>query len=765
MRNLLGALASLTAVFLAAPVSASVTQPSAVPMPFVMDAVPFTGGSSYEQGWRTVIKPIPVRLANIHVPGGKSTSGGTGINCNNGYAGDNGCTATKTAQQSNGTSIVPFWQDTNFVYNHATSGQVPVSSDPGYAAAVAVYSAFLHKGNYNIPYWDYAIGSANPTTLNAIDQFNVLNPLDTFCTYFPAGTGPKAGILPTVVNYINCSITSPTVTYTALQGFDWMYCSNITNCPGQATGHGNSTTALFVNVTSSANSPIIDKRNNRFGCATSCLNTGSPYFDYWLYTGNFIAADSYETVLDGWNDLPITTSIAGLNAHHVMFDSRTSTASVAGWGTTWSYLYIQGLSRDPSQGGNNGDFTTQYSVADGLGMDCSDHVEWNEQEGLGQKANYHYIGTMYIQHATQCSSPLLFDITSPQYGPGAGNGSTYGTLELGDNVNIVQQAGNCSLPPPYNADHQCGTGGTIGGEAGLLDLNKLTSVDTLLIYGNVVDDHIGIGVYANKFGQNGLGGLFSATASITSSGGQSQLNVYGLANGGNPQNWITPGSAISWLSGTAPAGWVDPAISNPNSGTNPSTLVGLAKFQMQWCNNTYPTACTATGTIMSGPVALNLVEHTAGFTCAANVAGCLIFTDTYGQVIGPVQGFAVSDNCSGVEPCASFNMSVTKNTAGLSNWHTDNYNDPAGAVGCQPGIFPNCGYFAFNIAEPVTAGPIPVGANTIVNYATVGAMTVSAPTYYATGATGTYTYTAPKTISFSDLTPGAQVRTTNGDIN
>lgn len=761
MRKVLATLALLASAFIAAPASASVRKQVIVPMPFVMDAVPFTGGSSYEQGWRTVIKPIPVKLANIHVPGGKSTSGGTGIICNV-YAGDNGCTATKTAQQSNGTSIVPFWQDTDFIYNHATSGQTPsrASNPSGFAAAAAIYSTFLHGGNYNIEYWDYAIGSADPTTLNPIDQFNVLNPLDTFCTYFPAGTGPKAGVTPTIVNYLNCSITSPTVTYTALQGFDWMYCSIITNCPGQATGHGNSTTILFLNVTASANSPTVDKRNNRFGETSAVLHTASPFFDYWTISGNFVEADSYETIQDGWNDLNIPNN-TGLNAHHVMQDSRTSTATVAGWATTWSYIYIQGLSRDPSVSGstgNNGDFTVQYSVADGLGMDCADHVEWLEQGGLGIKANYHYVGTMYIGRPTKCTG---FDITSPQYGPGAGNGTTYGTLEIGNTINIHNTTNGCSNTPPYNADNPCGTPGSGGGNAGLLNLDLITSVDQLTLYGNIVDDHIGVGVYANQFGQNGLGGLFSATVSITSSGGQSQLNVWGLSNGINPQNWITPGSSITWLSGTAPAGWVDPAASNPNTGTNPSTLVGLAKFQGTWCN----IGCTGAGTLLTTSVPINLVEHTAGFTCSLNVAGCINFTNSYGYGIGGILGFAISDNCGGVQPCASYNMSASQNSLGTANFRTDNYNDPAGAVGCQPGIFPNCGYFAFNIAEPVTAGPIPVGTNTIINYATVGALTISAPTYYATGPTGTWTYTAPKTVTFSPLTPGAQSRVLFGSIN
>ena len=245
------------------------------------------------------------------------------------------------------------------------------------------------------------------------------------------------------------------------------------------------------------------------------------------------------------------------------------------------------------------------------------------------------------------------------------------------------------------------------------------------------------------------------------------MNIWGVTQSNyikkwvpNPQAAIYPGSYITFAAGHAPVGWVDAVANLTTDPTNPSTFNPYRYADFQWCNQTWPTACTGTGNILSGANMVNLVMHAAGsgFTCTGapgstygQFVGCMWPVDSLGLIQTNPLGYAQSSNCAGnSEPCNSFNMSASFNF-GVGHWRSDNLNDPAGPVGCQGLYFPNCGELHFNVSEPPTTG---INPEQVGMYARVGSLTIGSPNLYVGRFGGTYA--SPKTITFIDITPGSQ---------
>lgn len=674
---------------------------------------------------------------------------------------DNGCAATYTATMpggvSPGASFTPSFQDTNFVYNHATTGQVanPNSNPSQYAADVLTYTTFAHYDLANRPYWDYPIGSANPSTLRGIWRFNSDFPADN-CTYNLAGTGALHTTYPyTNFNYVYCFWqTSSVANYDHLQGYDF------SNCDASGVDATGQCTVLLYLQENLLGAGQIDVRgyNLYWKCTATCL--ASSGINYITLKGYLNFECWWCAVIDWTTNIDTAAKPAG-TFHEVISDIRnqrdTLTAQSYNQFIKWKYSWIDGLAHDPMQSGGTSaapDIDDSYSVDNGAGLDSNAHGEWDEMGGpfVNGTIVHDYTGTMWLQP----SANFFIELTSPQYGPGADNGNRYHIIEkhVFNVFNKVYGTG-CSGHPPYSAANPClsGTGSIFCADDGLMSPGGNAAVD-LDLGDNIIDDNQCVGVYNNAQGPSGLGGFGSATVNINNDGTNSWLDISGyrpLTDHAFPTQLMDPKSNFVFRSG-APVGWHNAWGTTLTDGTLPSTLNEQASFVGTWSNGAGGSGTLLTITTPASGLSLYTPPN-GNCTGAPNTSGtdgCINFVNAgNGYATGSVLGYAVSDNCSGVMPCASWNMSSAQNFSGAA-LRVDNLHPLTDPKPCVVGYNSNCGRIYFKgVLEPITNGVTGMAFCASVRTLNItGTSIIVQP-----GALGTYA--SPHIVTYSDLTPAA----------
>lgn len=667
------------------------------------------------------------------------------------YAVDNGCAATYSATYTNylgsPTAFSPAFQDPNFYFNHLTSGQLGTGvSDPNYATKLANYIAFAHLDNSNKPYIDYAVGSADPSALRPISNFASDHP-GSACSVNAAGTGTRASSFPSQP-YLNCVFGGVDGNFDQIQGYD------MSNCGG---GTGTCMMGVYIQQNPNGTHQINVRMNNDYWTCTSagtnCKTSGFP--GYITIQGVAQYELNYDTFLDGFNDSNGQPSPAV--THHLVNDIRSRREEINGLpqSFTWTYLYIQGLSHDPTQSGKTAaapDQFISYSVADGFclagGSNC--HAEWTEMGGFWSAGHIkeYYVGNVTIWH----SSNYFIDITSQQYTAGANNGDNW-DIKITNNLMIYNKNSSCVNAPPYNANNPC-NGGTAGGNAGIINLDN--SADVIVTVGNnIEDDEMGIGGYANLSG----GGGWGSNTTLTNDGTNSYFTSYGQLDGNDPQAGMWPGQRSWYNHNLTPPGGYLPARMALLTDTIPSTFNQNATITGSWDNGS--------GTGVSGnqlhlSVPMNLINSTTtptlttctGFPSAATVGCFFLSAGTPGYNTGGALGWPVSDNCGGVLPCNSWTMSTNQSLGTGAKFMTDNLNPIAaiaGDMGCQPGLHRNCGVMAMPGVLQPNLGTLTSPGN-YGGCAGVSSLTVIGTTYYANG--GSSPFTSPHVITYGHLTPG-----------
>ena len=200
----------------------------------------------------------------------------SGVSCP--YGIDNGCASSTTYASA------PYFQDTNLAYDWAISGQLPSDCvSPTTCTvntnAISNVTALWHTGGYNIPYWDYTIGSNNPSTLAAVNTIN-----DGTCVY--SATGASYGSYPAVV----CQQVAGSPAVETLSGYDF------TNIGG---GTGTSCAQLYVKgsntaATSTGGAIAYVFQNDYFKASGNCFTAtaANPNGQIYLSAGGTWAASN-----------------------------------------------------------------------------------------------------------------------------------------------------------------------------------------------------------------------------------------------------------------------------------------------------------------------------------------------------------------------------------------------------------------------------------------------------------------------------------------
>lgn len=713
------------------------------------------------------------------------------------YPVDNGCAAVySVTMPSNGQSFLPFFRDANFVFDNATSGQVPVPSNGGYAAAVTTYTNFLHHNvggadpnAFNIPGWDYPVGSADPRTLKPITQFPTDHPGSPCTLYMVDINGASTGPLATGglaynshTSYLYClPATNSTAVIDDVQGYDFSNCGLGTKtcfvllAANQAHGTGQADLRVMNNYWFCNNLPAqlptatsgpCKQRNN----ITNLYDGQSKGSSILTLFGGIKVEFTYNTFDEDFDNQWGLVEPAGGIKWITMIGVNDARQYNALGPTVFDHNYLHGLSGDFHQSGQSnygGSTTFSYNAFIGTSLGGFYHMELSEQGGWGANANITYTGNIYVQRAGQSSNRLpynnncancFFDITGPEYAVGAENNSSYNWTTT-NNVMVINSTGGCLGHPPWNAANPCGWVAN-GGDGGLIVVSTLIS-SNMVLAGNVVDDSQGIGVYEARAG---FPGPSSSVITNSNNGTDSFLDIYNYDCGSQSQGGCQePGGVVTMTDSNGNnhfPGWIDAKGDKPVSLGGTSTFDPLyAQFQAYWCNWT-GSSCSGSGTTLHTTFPINMTIRTSITCTSANVPddGCVWTAPADGsgsavlgnnQILGYATALAAS--CLGVSPCTDWVMSSSQSyTSGTDRFISDNFTNPASAFGCQAGVHRNCGRIVLkNVVEPAGA----VAGNTMYRYTFMDSMTVGpSPTLYAQPGGGVgNSYSSPHTVTFSLL--------------
>lgn len=407
------------------------------------------------------------------------------------YSIDNGCVTAMAGAAS---------IDTNFAIDSAQSGQSTTNRN-----------ANLHINGYNIPYVDYAVGSAAPASLAPISS---ISGQPACVVYNPSGAPSQLGGATNAYLSIDSCPGSVTIT-----GYD--FTNGGTASVGILVGvHGSATTSVnLVNdylkpsgLGQTANGAVIYAPANSFNTPTPLITLKNVTCD-----GNFA---SY-------------SSVSGMEC---ILDNRSGPLALINANVTITQSVIQNFGGRPGSGNGGGTFDYEQSA---IMNDClnnnGDHCEMIQLNAANQTRVDKYNGNLYYVAATaqnQSTSSAIF------LGTGQTNGTIFSSAVITNNA-IVMNKTTCTNPGPWNSSNPCvgGTAGNvIGGQSGygLFAMDYAPQVTSLTVTGNVVD---------------GAGALYCAGNVATGSNGTSSLT----------SNMINVTTASTNYSNTVPvAGWWQP---------------------------------------------------------------------------------------------------------------------------------------------------------------------------------------------------------------
>jgi hypothetical protein len=432
----------------------------------------------------------------------------SGVSCP--YANDNGCLSSKTYASA------PFFQDTAFVYNYASSGQLPTDCINSTTCtintnAITNLNALYHQTSLNLPYIDYPIGSNNPATLAAVNTIS-----DGTCTY--NATGASYGSFPAVICQQNGS--SP-VTET-ISGYDftnagsgtgtscvqlWIKPSNTANsvgggtsyviqnsywkvtggCFAGAVGPGNDSVIYLSKASATYQAPDLRIYNitcdGNFanspdtgagtltgyisgttltvsaGTATAgdILSGGSILAGTWITSGSGPTYQVYpsQTVGSSGSQITITNHKTTLNGRmNCLQDNRAGTFQ---WPRTMLYSLVINFGHIPMENSNGGDNTIKYSafINNCLSLNVYCHGEVFEDLATTTYRNTEVTGTVQVWGGGDAAYNTYQQATTPLYfTSGVTTGVVYGNLYVKDNL-IIDNLTNCANAPPYTPANAC----------------------------------------------------------------------------------------------------------------------------------------------------------------------------------------------------------------------------------------------------------------------------------------------------------------------
>lgn len=462
------------------------------------------------------------------------------------YGIDNGCSG------STAYVAVPFYRDTNFAFNHATSGQLPPSPT---GAQITAYNAALHSGGANEPLMDYAVGSADPATLALPTSFST-----AACSYSSTGAvksgGPVLTCQPTLATN-GATITIPGYNFTDGAG----NCVEVDIKP-----NGTNTWAfakiVFINDYFKVQGVCFSAQGNALVYAASGSNSSDALeVDFINITaeGNFANAPN-----------------AGQGSIGFFQDNRTCATGVGcSYVANMTYSLVQNLGHDPITGFNNGSSTIAYSalINNCLGGPTNCHgepIEYTSNntaffgQPAAQRATY-YTGVVETVDGTYMTPSQT---TTMFYGSsGATSGIDFSIFSVTNSVAILNYVGCTTVAGPYGPNNPCTPAqGGIAESEGFIALDYGPHLHNLQIANNVFD---GTGS-ANGYTAGWTGFVITAqsagpTVTVTQPQGAPAAYSNPTAQNGHPVGLIWPGTMIHDSSGV---GFVDAMVSSFGTYTN-----------------------------------------------------------------------------------------------------------------------------------------------------------------------------------------------------
>jgi len=456
---------------------------------------------------------------------------------------DNGCAASTTYVAS------PSFQDTNFAFDTAESGQLPASPT---ALQIAQRNTWLHTvgqsgatTTMNLPGIDYPIGPQTPSTLRGIYNWNTDHPSSP-CVYATTG-GPYGG-----GPYLNCTAnTNVAGQMVTISGYDFSNTGNGTGTgcaelyiQGTGTFSGTNYTYIIQNDYFQAN--LEGTQSNTNYCWTGSSDVGGVGAIISVRGTAVVGAQNiyfYNVEIDGNTNTAVADGISPANYRVYAFaDNREGPTQP--YGSTppvFYYSVVINMGHIATLGSNSTGYTAYYSYNRNNCISGQNycHGEWAEMDG-GQQLNRYdtFVGDVYVVDSiygsgNNGSTTMAYMTTGTSNNVGVASGVVEYSLVVGNNTNCTNQGPPTYPITPYSPNNQCGGTGT-GLSAALVSTARDSFVTSLTLVDNVVD---GTGAADCATNETNMHTPVTPITASASSGNQLNITVaasnYGLNQNSN----------------------------------------------------------------------------------------------------------------------------------------------------------------------------------------------------------------------------------------